>query len=62
MGIRRRGRFGGRFFLEWYTFFCHAASVFVLPHAAREAPVVASACCIFQRCVGVSCVLLCIIY
>jgi hypothetical protein len=29
-----------------------------LLRAAREAPLVASTCCVFKRCVGVSCVLL----
>jgi hypothetical protein len=40
-----------------------AASVSVLPRAAREAPLFALACCVmcFQRCVGLSCVLLCFI-
>jgi hypothetical protein len=55
--VVRRGRYGGRFFLAWEPFSCHgvlhprhawAASVPVLPRAARrEAPLVASTCCIF---------------
>jgi hypothetical protein len=34
----------------------------VLPRAALEAPLVASACCVFKRRVGVSCVLLYFIF